>query len=325
MAHEIATVHGKHSMAYFGDVPWHQLGTKLDQPATASEAISAAGLDYEVNLQSLWTSAGDPVPNRQAVVRQDTSELLGVVGKGYQPIQNHECFSFLDSVVADGGLRYHTAGALGRGERVWMLAKLPGQIQVAGSEDTTEKFLLLSNSHDGTSALRVYFTPIRVVCANTLAMAERRSRKEGISIIHKGDLATKVSEAQEILGFANRFYDDLDGKINRLASYHPSREQLQEYFESLYPDRRETPSARTRNIRSTLLQLFESGRGQEIAASRRSMWSAYNAITEYIDHHRSTRGTSENQRSERRLDSAWFGSGARLKAIAWREALALLN
>ena len=325
MAHEIAAVNGKASMAYFGEVPWHRLGTKLDRPATASEAIAAAGLDFEVNLQSLWTSAGEPVVRRQAVVRQDSSEVLGIVGNGYQPIQNLECFSFLDSVVADGRLRYHTAGALGKGERIWMLAKLPGEICVANSDDITEKFLLLSNSHDGSSALRVYFTPIRVVCANTLAMAERRSRHEGVSIIHKGDLAAKVSEAQEILGFASKYYCELEGKINRLAQYRPTRDQICAYFKSLYPERSGNPSRRSENVRARLLELFEEGRGQKIPAIRFSAWSAYNAVTEYVDHHRSTRGKTSEERFNQRLNSAWFGSGARLKVDAWREAMAMMN
>lgn len=325
MAHEIAMVNGKASMAYFGDLPWHRLGTKLDQPATANEAIVAAGLDYEVSLQSLWTSDGDPVPSRRAVVRQDNSELLGVVGKGYQPIQNIDCFSFLDSVVANGRLRYHTAGALGKGERIWMLAKLPGDIRIRGSEDVTEKYLLLSNSHDGTSALRVYFTPIRVVCANTLAMAERRSRQGGVSIAHKGDLEAKVKEAQEVLGLAHKFYEHLENQIDRLVAYHPTQAQLQDYFEVLYPDRQETPSSRTRNVRDKLMDLFESGRGQGISATRRSAWSAFNAVAEYVDHHRSTRGGTPDLKAGRRLQSAWFGAGAQVKSDAWKLALAMAN
>ncbi|WP_428305451.1 DUF932 domain-containing protein [Lacipirellula sp.] len=325
MAHDIASVNGKTSMAYFGEVPWHRLGTKLDEPATAAEAIAAAGLDYEVALQSLWTSDGDPVGMRQAVVRCDNSEVLGVVGRGYQPIQNFECFGFLDSVVADGKLRYHTAGALGRGERIWMLAKLPGEIRIRGSEDVTEKYLLLSNSHDGTSALRVFFTPIRVVCANTLAIAERRSRKGGVSIAHKGDIGAKVKEAREILGFANQFYDHLEIQLDRLAAYHPTRQQLQNYFEMLYPDPLPTASSRTRNVRGTLMQLFESGAGQEIQATKRSAWSAFNAVAEYVDHHRATRGGTKEAKASRRFQSAWFGAGVRRKAEAWKQALAMLN
>ena len=320
MPHELATTNGGTAMMYAGETPWHSLGTKLEAPATAAEAITAAGLDYLVQLEPLTTADGIPVPQRKAVVRTDTNEVLGVVGNSYQPVQNHQCFGFLDAVVADEQLRYHTAGALGKGERVWMLAQLPGQIRVKNSDDVTEQFLLLSNSHDGSSALRVYFTPIRVVCANTLGMAERRSRGQGISIIHKGDLAAKIGEAQDSLGFAKRFYDDLEARINHLANHHPNQRQLSIYFESLYPDRENQNNGRAKNVRGELQRLYEDGVGQDIPEIRHSTWAAFNAVTEYVDHHRSTRGSSPEERASRRLESAWFGSGVRLKAEAWKFA-----
>ena len=308
-------------MMYAGETPWHGLGTKLDEPATAAEAIDAAGLNYHVNLRPIETDEGIPVPQRKAVIRTDSNQVLGVVGNSYQPVQNQQCFGFLDSVVQDGRLRYHTAGALGKGEKVWMLAKLDGEIRIKDSEDVTDKFLLLSNSHDGSSALRVFFTPIRVVCANTLGMAERRSRGQGVSIIHKGDLNAKVGEAQEILGFAKRFYDDLGDRINRLASHYPSRRQLEIFFETLYPDQPESKTKRAENIRTELFRLFEHGRGQDIPATKLTTWAAFNAVTEFVDHHRSTRGRTDQERQSRRLESAWFGSGSRLKSDAWAAAL----
>jgi len=321
MSHNLATTNGQTSMMYAGETPWHGLGTKLDQPVTAAEAIEAAGLNYEVELRSLTAADEIPVPDRKAVIRCDSQEVLGVVGSSYRPVQNHQCFGFLDAVVADGQLRYHTAGALGKGEKVWMLAKLPGEIRVKDSEDVTEQYLLLSNSHDGSSALRVFFTPIRVVCANTLGAAERRGRKQGISIVHKGNLEAKVSEAQEILGLAKRFYDDLGQHIDRLASHYPSQKQLDDYFAALYPDRPDTKNRRAENVRKDLFRLFEDGRGQGIPEIRLSTWAAFNAVTEFVDHHRSTRGRTPKDRASRRLESAWFGSGASLKARAWTAAL----
>lgn len=321
MPHDLATTNGQTAMMYAGETPWHGLGTKLDEPATAAEAIQAAGLNYHVDLRPIETDEGVPVPQRKAVIRTDSNQVLGVVGNSYQPVQNHQCFGFLDAVVQDGRLRYHTAGALGKGERVWMLAKLPGEIRIKDSDDVTEQFLLLSNSHDGSSALRVFFTPIRVVCANTLGMAERKSRGQGVSIIHKGDLSAKVAEAQEILGFAKRFYDDLDERINRLAWHYPTRGQLETYFSMLYPDSEGTKNRRAENVRTELFRLFEHGRGQNIQQTKLSTWAAFNAVTEWVDHHRSTRGRTAQERASRRLESAWFGSGNRLKAEAWKLAL----
>lgn len=321
MAHDLATTNGRTAMAYFGELPWHRLGTRLDAPATAKEVITAAGLDYSVELVPVTTMFGEPIATRKAVIREDTRQVLGVVGNGYMPIQNRACFDFLDSVVADGNLRYHTAGALGKGERIWLLAKLPNTIRIKNSNDVTEKYLLLSNSHDGTSALRVFFTPIRVVCANTLAAADRRSLGQGISIQHKGDLSSKVTQARELLGIAHHFFDDFGHQANILASHYPSVNQLASYFKSLYPDPPQGERTRTQNIRQTLHRLFEEGKGHDLPQIRHTSWAALNAVTEYVDHHRPTRGRTAHQRAERRLQSQWFGSGARLKTRAWQLAL----
>lgn len=321
MAHDLATTDNRTSMMYTGEVPWHRLGTRLDEAATAGEAIEAAGLDFEVKLTRLVTVNDIPVPDKLAVVREDSHAILGVVGSSYRPVQNRECFGFLDAVVADGSLRYHTAGALGKGERIWMLAKLPDDIRVKNSDDITEKYLLLSNSHDGSSSLRVHFTGVRVVCANTLAIAARNGRGQGVSIVHKGNLTSKVQQAQEVLGLAKRFYNDAEEQINRLAWHYPSLRQLEEYFRQVYPDSPEGESARTKNVRQEMLRLFEEGIGHDMPDIRHTTWTALNAVTEYVDHYRSTRGKTSLERASNRLESAWFGSGARIKERAWDLAL----
>jgi phage/plasmid-like protein (TIGR03299 family) len=325
MPHELATTaDGKTAMMYVGQEPWHRLGTRLDTPATAEEAIVAAGLSYDVQLTPLATTDGLDVPLRKAVVRYDTQDVLGVVGNDYVPVQNREAFGFLDAVVAEGGLRYHTAGALGRGERVWMLAKLPDQIRVKNSDDLVDKFLLLSNAHNGTAALRVFFTPVRVVCANTLAVAHQRSAGQGISIRHEGNLAAKIQEAQKVLGLAQRFYDDAQAKIDRLASHYPTPEQLKQFFAVLYPDPEEgKDNARAKKAREELHRLFEGGIGHDMPAIRGTTWAALNAATEYVDHHRPGRGKNDSDRASRRLDSIWFGNGAQLKAAAWDLAVSM--
>lgn len=321
MGHELSTVDGRTAMMYVGDVPWHGLGQRLDAPATAREAIEAAGLDFEVALSPLATAEGIPVPRRRAVVRQDTGRVVGVVGAAYVPVQNRQAFAFLDAVASEGGVRYHTAGCLRGGERIWLLARLPGRIRVRGSDDVTEKYLLLSNSHDGSAALRVFWTPTRVVCQNTLVMAERQSRGDGVAVRHRGDLAGKVREAREVLGLARRYYDDLEARLDVLAAHHPTAAQLARYFESLYPDPDGGSNARARNVRDALHDLFERGMGQEITAIRHSTWAALNAVTEYVDHHRMSRGGDGHERGSNRLESAWFGSGSRLKQRAYRLAL----
>jgi len=321
MADNLAITNGRTAMMYSGEVPWHRLGTRLEEPATAREAIEAAGLNYLAELKEIETTEGSQIPQRKAVVRSDTGDVLGVVGNSYIPVQNYQAFGFLDAIVADGRLRYHTAGALGKGERVWMLAKIPGQIQVKGGDDLVEKFLLLSNTHDGSSALRVFFTPIRVVCQNTLNFALNQGRSQGISIFHKGDLTTKIREAQRVLGLAERFYDDAEAKIELLANHYPTPLQLQSYFESLYPDPTDGKNTRAKNVRESLNRLFETGIGLDIPGIKGTTWAAFNAVTEWVDHHRPTRASDPNARASKRLNSAWFGTGAKLKARAWELAL----
>jgi phage/plasmid-like protein (TIGR03299 family) len=323
MAHDLATANGRTSMFFVGEAPWHRLGTRLDNPATAAEAIVAAGLDYDVTLTGIATTDGTPVTNRRAVIRTDTRQVLGVVSPSYVPIQNRACFAFLDEVVAAGDLRYHTAGALGKGERVWLLAKLPGEIRVRGGTDVVDKFLLLSNSHDGSSALRVFFTPIRVVCANTLSLAHRQGHGQGVAISHKGNLSTKVRHAREVLGLAHEVYADAEAKIELLASHAPNSVELDAFFRALVPDPIDADPTRARNIRAELHRLFEEGMGQDLPGVRHTTWAAVNAVTEYVDHHRSTRGSNPNDRSSQRLQSAWFGPGAVLKTRAWELALEL--
>src|SRR5947209_12573158 len=144
MPANIATTDGKPAFAYFGEAPWHRLGQKLDSPATAEEAIIAAGLEYDVQLTPVATVDGLMVPKTRAVVRYDNQTVLGVVSDRYVPVQNTQAFGLLDTIVADGGLRYHTAGALGQGEKIFLLAKLPGQLRVKQSDDLVDKYLLLS-------------------------------------------------------------------------------------------------------------------------------------------------------------------------------------
>ena len=321
MVHNLATTNGKPAMMYSGEVPWHRLGTRLDAPATAAEAIEAAGLGYDVELKALATTEGTPVPSRKAVQRCDTGAVLGVVGNSYVPVQNRQAFGFLDAIVADGGLRYHTAGALGLGERIWLLAKLPDNIRVRHTDDVVEKYLLLSNTHDGSTALRVYFSPIRVVCQNTLNLAERRSIGQGIAIMHKGDLHTKIGEVQRVLGLANRFYDDAAGRIDLLAGHSPTAAQLKDYFKAVYPDPEDADPTRAHNIRETFARVFETGIGLDMPGVKGTTWAAYNAVTEWVDHHRPTRARTPEARTSRRLQSSWFGSGAALKARAWNLAV----
>jgi len=148
---------------------WHGLGTVVQSEVKSSEAIKLAQLDYNVVKTPLFAN-DKQLDSHVAIIREDTKDILGITTPKYQIVQNIDAFGFFDTVVGDGQAIYHSAGALGNGERIWILAKLPNDI-IINNEDKVEKYLCLTTSHDGKSALQMYFTPVRVVCQNTLNMS----------------------------------------------------------------------------------------------------------------------------------------------------------
>ena len=280
---------------------------------TAEQAWTEAGLNYDVALEPLMTQISNIViPDQFAVVRQDNRAVFGVVGNSYTPIQNHEAFGFLDALVGENKLEYHTAGALGQGERVWMLAKLPGHI-VVKDHDVSDKYLLLSNAHDGKQSMRVHYTTVRVVCQNTLSYASSLAGNSGVWIRHRGDLVAGFAEAQRVLGLAERFYDDLEDRIQKLVRFHPTVEQVVKFVKELYPDPKpkagedadEAQQATRAALKSrqAIIGLFEGGLGNQESGIRHTGWALVNAATEYVDHHRHGSDSSDYDRRAKRLDS----------------------
>lgn len=320
MAHEIATTDGRPAMMYAGAPPWHKLGVALAGPATADEAIVAAGLGYDV--ESLPVHAAGPegpigIPTLRLNVRSDTRAPLGVVSDKYRVVQNREAFGSMDGLVAGGEVRYHTAGALGKGERIWMLAQLPEPLRVGRTDDLIEKYLLLYNSHDASSALRVIWTPTRVVCWNTCSAALRAGEGTGLTIAHTGSIEGKVAEARRVLGLATGYYAAFGEGADLLAGRQPGKVQLDAYFAALYPDPAGgADPARARSTRMTLHGLFEQGMGQDMPGIKRTWWAAYNAVTELVDHHL-------GNDARRRMEGSWIGDGSRLKRRAWDLAIEL--
>ena len=311
------------SLMYHGSRPWHGLGTALDHPATAAEAILAAGLDWRVELFSAW-AAEQPIPRAYGVVRMDRREPISVVGERYVPVQNVEAFSFFDHLIGEGHAVYETAGALDQGRRIWLLVRLPGEVWVT-REDNVGKFLLLTNSHDGKSPLRALFTPIRVVCENTLRAALHGGQASGISIRHLGDILEKAKVAQRLLGISVKYFDSFADEASALASHSLTRGALNRYFESLVPDPKDADPSRAVSTRETLVRLFETGKGNALPSVRGTLWGAVNAVSELIDHERRARTKPGESEALNRWKSAQFGSGAALKERAWSKALANLG
>jgi phage/plasmid-like protein (TIGR03299 family) len=310
------------TMFYHGTRPWHGLGVALDHPATAAEAIRVAGLDWQVDLMPTFAD-GTEVPRTRAVVRMDRREPLAVVGERYQPVQNAEAFSFFDDLVGGEKAVYETAGALDRGRRIWLLAKLPGDVWVT-QEDNVGKYLLLTNSHDGGSSLRALFTPIRVVCQNTLRAALDEAGSSGISVRHVGDVLGKAKEAERLLGITLKYFDDFAEESRAFALRPLTEEAVRSYFANLVPIPQDGDPTRATATRETLLRLFEAGKGNALPSVRGTLWAALNAVTEFVDHERPTRVKDGESERLKRFESALFGSGASLKDRAWKEAARLL-
>ncbi len=311
------------TMFYHGTRPWHGLGTPLDHPATAAEAIVAAGLDWQVELKPAL-AVGSPIPRARAVVRTDRLEPIAVVGERYAPVQNAEAFGFFDELVGEGKAVYETAGALDHGRRVWLLAKLPGDVWVT-HQDNVGKYLLLTNSHDGGSALRALFTPIRVVCQNTLMAALDEGRSTGVSVRHVGDVLGRAKEAHRLLGILIKYYDSFADRARAFASRTLGWEALQGYLTDVVPNPTDADPTRAIATRETLRRLFETGKGNNLPSVRGTLWAALNAVTEFVDHERPTRVADGESKAFKRFESALFGSGARLKERAWNRALAMLG
>ena len=153
------------SMFYVRTTPWHGLGTRVEEALTSKDALHYSGLDWKVEQEALMTETFHDVEGFKANVRSDNRAVLGVVSNRYQVVQNEEAFAFTDALVGEG-VTYETAGSLNGGRRVWLLAKLPEKYQLVG--DTVEPYVVFTNSHDGSAAIRMACTPVRVVCQNTL-------------------------------------------------------------------------------------------------------------------------------------------------------------
>ena len=327
---DLLDLNGHAAMMYVGEEPWHGQGTKLDRPATAKEAIEAAGLNWRVEKKPLcyWDgSQAVTIPQHYAVVpgegwRGDTRPVLGTVGDRFQLLQNHEAFTFFDPIVGKNAAVYHTAGALGQGERIWILANLPGELRVIG-DDITHKYLLLSNSHDGRSAVHVTFTPIRVVCRNTLNMALRDSnQRRALRIPHTHDMRERLAQADRLMGIVEKTYTELNDVYQAMTRVQMSGHALRDYFVAVFPSpvdpENESGRARAATQRRDAVRHFEQGRGTALAGVPGTLWAVYNAVTEYVDH-RPTKSTPT-----RRLASVWFGEGARIKVRAFDAARQLL-
>ena len=324
MAHELELDNqGMAKMFYTGEVPWHGLGTKLDNVATAAEAIQAAGLDWEVELAPAYMRRNGKMKRTEdkfILLRKDDDTIYNIVSKNYVPVQNIEAFQFFDAVTGTEEAKYNTAGSLRNGAIVWMLAQMNhgnGSVSVKGEQ--IDKYVVLTNSHNGEFALQMFWSPIRVVCMNTLKMSMEKGT-ERFYHRHTSNIKNRLELAQEIMGFGNNFYNEWAEQANYLADKDITKEQVKNLLKiafGLDPDKPEDniwkPTVREMEV---VEELIYAGKGNDNPKIQGTAWQAYNGITEYVDYHRATTKTASG-----RLQGVWFGSGNDMKNKAWKYLL----
>ena len=219
------------SMFYVRETPWHGLGTKVLEAPASKDALQLAGLDWRVLQELIYTAMEELVDGYKANVRDSDRKVLGVVTDRYRVIQNDEAFAFTDELLG-AGVKYETAGSLQGGRKVWLLAHMPREYIISG--ERISPYLLFSNTHDGSGAIKVALTPIRDVCQNILNLALANAKRSW-SMIHTGDIKEKMQEAKDTLFLAENYMDELGKEFEALRMKKLTDKQVMEYIEILLP------------------------------------------------------------------------------------------
>ena len=312
MSHEVE------KMVFAGATPWHGLGTEIDDATTFWDAFQLAGLDWEVKTEPLYRKDGSEV-KAQASVRTSDDRVLGVVGPRWTPLQNKDAFEVFEPMVDSGDLKLHTAGSLRGGERVWVLCQLGLENTEIAKGDEISKFALLSNGHDGKLAVHFGFTPIRVVCANTEALARDCEASKLIRVRHHRFVKDNVEKLRDIMNLADQEFETTAEQYRFLASRSINAKDLRKYVKIVvgaHEEKEEELSTRTKNIIGTIENLFESGQGNDLPGVAGTYWAAYNSVTEYLNY-------TKGRNNENRMDSLWFGQNGSMSQKALATAVAL--
>lgn len=282
------------SLVWTGKTPWHGLGVEVQDVMTSQEAIKYAGLDWEVQKEPITLAKnGKVIPRGYAIVREKDDQILGLAGEVYKPLQNQEAFTFMDRLVHDGSMQYHVAGSLKEGRQIFLLGKI-GTKEIVPS-DHLDEYLLLVNNHDGTGRVRILFTGVRVVCANTVTLALSKGVGQGVAIKHTQKVLEHVYDAQKILGLARENFNTYHDFLQTIKSISINQDKLDNYLNTLFPSPNNPEIAkvtetRRQNKRDIITHLFENGTGQDIKGVKGTGLAAYNAVTEYLSHFKPVRG-----------------------------------
>lgn len=275
------------TMMYVREKPWHGLGVEVAEAPTSADALRLAGLDWEVQQKNIQVCGGSKIDNYKANVRSTDGAVLGVVSDSYKIVQNAEAFSFTDELIG-GDVRYETAGSLRGGKKIWLLAKMPER-KIAG--DAVEPYLCFSNTHDGTGAIRVCMTPIRVVCNNTLNLALNTAKRQW-SARHTGNIEQKMQEARMCLQLADAYMESLGDYADKLANKTINDEELDKILCEMFPAE-ETDSERKKSMAKKAKDEFMVCYWRpDIAQFLNTAWGVVNAMSDMISHSEPLRNTA---------------------------------
>lgn len=277
------------TMFYTREKPWHGLGREVSHALSSGEALAASGLDWKVIQKRIITEDGITIDGYKANVRNTDDKVLGVVTDRYKVVQNEEAFAFTDELLGNG-IRYETAGSLQDGRKTWLLAKLPNEYIMLG--DRISPFLVFSNSHDGSGAIRVAMTPIRVLCQNTLNLALATATRAW-STIHTGDIQSKLEDAKQTLFMAEKYMDSLGREFENLSKIKLTDSKVIEFMELLLPIDDNVSAIQERNI----IKLRDDMKSRyfdapDLSDVGRNGYRFVNAVSDFATHSKPLRETS---------------------------------
>jgi len=310
MAHMVET------MAYAGEVPWHGLGVKVPADLSPAQMLDKAGLDWTVQkIPAFANVAGKQVSvGKSALVRSSDNSILDVVSNDWNPVQNQEAFEFFDEYCRAGDMEMHTAGSLRDGQIVWALAKVHDSFELFKG-DQVESFLLFTNPHRFGQCIDVRFTPIRVVCNNTLTLSLNRKSDQQVKVNHR--TVFNADDVKETLGIATGKLQKYKEMAAFLGSKRYTEDTLKQYFSKVFPvlvyNKEKGPQRKEiSKSASRALEVVNTQPGAKFAEG--SWWQAFNTVTYLTDH-------EIGKSADTRLASAWFGPNKNLKVKALETAV----
>lgn len=310
MAHMVET------MAYAGETPWHGLGVKVPSDLSPAQMLEKAGLDWSVEkIPAFATVDGKKINvNRSALVRSSDHSVLDIVSNEWNPVQNSEAFEFFDEYCRVGDMEMHTAGSLRDGQIVWALAKVKDSFDLFKG-DQVDSYLLFTNPHKFGQCIDVRFTPIRVVCNNTLTLSLKSKSDNRVKVSHRS--VFNAEEVKETLGIATGKLQKYKEMAAFLGGKRYTNEKLKEYFNEVFPvlvyNKEKGPQRKDiSKSASKALELVSTQPGAKFAEG--SWWQAFNTVTYMTDH-------IIGKTDETRLHSAWYGQNRNLKVKALETAV----